>query len=237
MSSRSVPRGSAAARSIRLALRASSIVATSRPSLARWVFRCRGNLATKSAMIPSLTCSIPPIPPLHPARSSVGSTAASVTQGQTDGWQGVERFRATAGHVVEVAGDQDQAVDPGRGGEARVVDVLLALGEELTPELRHLPADGKEALAERREGLVHPRLDPTGDVRLPGPQPDDALPHLAHREGTDGEVRVIDAGQPRRDVPVRIGLADLAEDVGVEEVPHASPSRTSSSASSPAPPS
>src|SRR5437763_165880 len=88
MSSRSVPRGSAAARSIRLALRASSIVATSRPSLARWVFRCRGNLATKSAMIPSLTCSIPPIPPLHPARSSVGSTAASVTQGQTDGWQG-----------------------------------------------------------------------------------------------------------------------------------------------------
>src|SRR4051812_7864434 len=93
MSSRSVPRGSAAARSIRLALRASSIVATSRPSLARWVFRCRGNLATKSAMIPSLTCSIPPIPPLHPARSSVGSTAASVTQGQTDGWQALRTIK------------------------------------------------------------------------------------------------------------------------------------------------
>src|SRR3954462_432606 len=91
MSSRSVPRGSAAARSIRLALRASSIVATSRPSLARWVFRCRGNLATKSAMPPSLTCSPPPPPPLHPARSSVGSTAASVTQGQTDGWQAQHR--------------------------------------------------------------------------------------------------------------------------------------------------
>src|SRR3982751_5731259 len=108
MSSRSVGRGSAAARSIRLALRASSIVATSRPSLARWVFRCRGNLATKSAMIPSLTCSIPPIPPLHPARSSVGSTAASVTQGQTDGWQARPRPE------LDVGGDLAAAVGPGR---------------------------------------------------------------------------------------------------------------------------
>src|SRR3954470_12556691 len=108
MSSRSVPRGSAAARSIRLALRASSIVATSRPSLARWAFRFRGNLAPKSAMIPPLTCSIPPIPPLHPARSSVGSTAASVTQGQTDGWQ-------AAGPSVEGAADGLQQAGVGRG--------------------------------------------------------------------------------------------------------------------------
>src|SRR3954454_18215009 len=62
MSMRSAGRGRAAARSIRLALRSLSIVATSRASLPRWVFRCRGSRCASSASIPTASRSIPPIP-------------------------------------------------------------------------------------------------------------------------------------------------------------------------------
>src|SRR5881227_1752222 len=62
MSVRSAGRGRAAARSIRLALRSLSIVATSRASLPRWVFRCRGSRRASSASIPTASRSIPLIP-------------------------------------------------------------------------------------------------------------------------------------------------------------------------------
>src|SRR3954447_14995090 len=62
MSVRSAGRGRAAAKSIRLALRSPSIVATSRASLPRWVFRCRGSRRASSASIPTASRSIPPIP-------------------------------------------------------------------------------------------------------------------------------------------------------------------------------
>src|SRR3954462_7748317 len=70
MSVRSAGRGRAAARSIRLALRSLSIVATKSASLPRWVFRCRGSRCASSASIPAASRSIPLIP--IPAQSITG---------------------------------------------------------------------------------------------------------------------------------------------------------------------
>src|SRR4051812_32187930 len=136
MSSRSVGRGSAAARSIRLALRASSIVATSRPSLARWVFRCRGSLAAKSALIPSLTCSIPPIRhPTQPGAASAAWPLPSLKAKLMDGkGQDPARLALDVRAQVPGAGPGDQ----GRVGELVVVRdpaVLRLLGG-----LDHRPA-------------------------------------------------------------------------------------------------
>src|SRR5882672_9111429 len=61
MSARSAGRGSDAARAIKLALRASSMVATSSASLSRWVFRWPGNRCRKSAEIPAANSAIPPL--------------------------------------------------------------------------------------------------------------------------------------------------------------------------------
>src|SRR3954447_20664029 len=70
MSVRSAGRGRAAARSIRLALRSLSIVATKSASLPRRVFRCRGSRCASSAPIPAASRSIPLIP--LPAQSITG---------------------------------------------------------------------------------------------------------------------------------------------------------------------
>src|SRR4051794_11045058 len=70
MSVRSAGRGRAAARSIRLALRSLSIVATKSASWPRWVFRCRGSRCASSASIPAASRSIPLIP--IPAQSITG---------------------------------------------------------------------------------------------------------------------------------------------------------------------
>ena len=59
MSARSAGRGSDAARAIKLALRASSMVATSSASLSRWVLRWPGNRCCKSADIPAANAAIP----------------------------------------------------------------------------------------------------------------------------------------------------------------------------------
>src|SRR3954453_4735497 len=70
MSVRSAGRGRAGARSIRLALRSLSIVATKSASLPRRVFRCRGSRCASSASIPAASRSIPLIP--IPAQSITG---------------------------------------------------------------------------------------------------------------------------------------------------------------------
>src|SRR3954452_6962771 len=75
MPTRSAGRGSAAARSIRLALRSLSIVATKSATLPRWVLRWRGSRRRNSASIPA---AITPIPLIAPP-SSAHRRAASAT--------------------------------------------------------------------------------------------------------------------------------------------------------------
>src|ERR1700751_4412083 len=61
MSARAAVRGRKAANVIRLAVRASSIVATSRASASRWVLRCPGKRRRSSSAIPLANCAIPPV--------------------------------------------------------------------------------------------------------------------------------------------------------------------------------
>jgi hypothetical protein len=70
MSARSAGRGRAAAKSIKLALRSLSIVATRSASLPRCVLRCRGSRRASSASIPAASRSIPLI--TIPAQSTAG---------------------------------------------------------------------------------------------------------------------------------------------------------------------
>src|SRR3954468_22480056 len=60
MSRRSAARGSEAARSIRLALRTSSIVAVSSARPSRWLLCCRGSRRPMSSPIAAATVTIPP---------------------------------------------------------------------------------------------------------------------------------------------------------------------------------
>src|SRR3954453_14772109 len=68
MSTRSADRGTAAAKSVRLAPRSLSIVATGRASLPRCVLRFRGSGRPSSASIPAASRTIPLTP--TPTRSS-----------------------------------------------------------------------------------------------------------------------------------------------------------------------
>src|SRR4051812_48656690 len=74
MPTRSAGRGSAAARSIRLALRSLSIVATKSATLPRWVSRWRGSRRRNSASIPAAITPIPLIAPPSPAHRRAAST-------------------------------------------------------------------------------------------------------------------------------------------------------------------
>src|SRR3954471_18125949 len=74
MSVRSAGRGSAAARSIRLALRSLSTVATKSASLPRRVLRWRGSRRRNSASIPAAITPIPLIAPPSPAHRRAAST-------------------------------------------------------------------------------------------------------------------------------------------------------------------
>src|SRR3954471_23962521 len=99
MSVRSASSGSAAARSIRLALRASSIVATSSDSFPRCVLRCRGRNCSNSALMLSARRSIPVIgrvlaPPKAEALNHTPVHHVNNPSHQTDGWQ-VEKPFAT----------------------------------------------------------------------------------------------------------------------------------------------
>ena len=91
---RSIGRGRAAANSIRLALRASSMVATSRARFPRCVLRCLGSLRRNSSATLPATCSIPPIPTIRPAQNPIRTgnctmTGRSATHtGVTDRWSG-----------------------------------------------------------------------------------------------------------------------------------------------------
>src|SRR5918994_5475019 len=92
MSVRSASRGSAAARSIRLALRASSIVATSSDSLPRCVLRCSGRSCSSSALIPSARRSIPVMarvlaPPKAASLNHTPIYRVNNPSHQTDRWQ------------------------------------------------------------------------------------------------------------------------------------------------------
>src|SRR4051794_10876205 len=97
MSVRSASSGSAAARSIRLALRASSIVATSSDSLPRCVLRCSGRSCSSSALILSARHSIPVIarvlaPPKAQPLNHTPLHHVNNPSHQTDGWQGQEAY-------------------------------------------------------------------------------------------------------------------------------------------------
>src|SRR4051794_19175548 len=101
MSMRSAGRGRAAARSIRLALRSLSIVATSRASLPRWVFRCRGSRRSSSAAIPRATTSIPPIIPAPPRDGQPPTTSCLHVQRKLmDAKNDQDRLRRLAGGEV-----------------------------------------------------------------------------------------------------------------------------------------
>ena len=85
MSVRSAGRGRAAARSIRLALRSLSIVATRSASLPRCVLRCRGSRRASSASIPAASRSIPLIPmPAQPVPRPPAARSLHIVN-QTDG--------------------------------------------------------------------------------------------------------------------------------------------------------
>src|SRR4051795_13710138 len=88
MSVRSAGRGSAAARSIRLALRSLSIVATKSANFLRCVLRCRGSRRPSSASIPTASRAIPLM--LHARQVDHGPRAARPLDSvnETDGWQG-----------------------------------------------------------------------------------------------------------------------------------------------------
>src|SRR5688572_13628608 len=101
---RSASSGSAAARSIRLALRASSIVATSSDSFARCVLRCRGRNCSNSALMLSARRSIPVIgrvlaPPKAESLNHTPVHRVNNPSHQTDGWQGL-RGLAALGIVI-----------------------------------------------------------------------------------------------------------------------------------------
>src|SRR5213593_74262 len=92
MSVRSAGRGGAAARSIRLALRSLSIVATKSANFLRCVLRCRGSRRPSSASIPTASRAIPLM--LHARQVDHGPRAARPLDSvnETDGWQGEARM-------------------------------------------------------------------------------------------------------------------------------------------------
>src|SRR3954468_19958307 len=145
MSVRSAGRGRAAARSIRLALRSLSIVATKSASLPRWVFRCRGSRCASSASIPAASRSIPLIP--IPAQSITG-------RGQ--------HARSTPSTKLM---DGKAMVDPEREALAGLVEVdetsipFRAQGEPARPGRSH---DGKLLVA----GAVEIKGKGPGRIRL-----------------------------------------------------------------------
>src|SRR3954447_22169641 len=116
MSVRSAGRGRAAARSIRLALRSLSIVATKSASLPRRVFRCRGSRCASSASIPAASRSIPLIP--IPAQSITGRGQHARSTPSTKLMDGKD------------LGDQHEAdlAQADRGDEALEAEALLAAG-------------------------------------------------------------------------------------------------------------
>src|SRR4051812_43302030 len=106
MSVRSAGRGSAAARSIRLALRSLSIVATKSANFLRCVLRCRGSRRPSSASIPTASRAIPLM--LHARQVDHGPRAARPLDSvnETDGWQGQlsveDAARALGAHPARV---------------------------------------------------------------------------------------------------------------------------------------
>src|SRR3954447_8652806 len=104
---RSAGRGRAAARSIRLALRSLSIVATSRASLPRWVLRCRGSRHASSASMPAASRAIPLIPiPAQPITGCAQHARSTLSTKLMDGKQeGARKWQSRGGQgpVAEIA--------------------------------------------------------------------------------------------------------------------------------------
>src|SRR3954453_11187276 len=90
MSGRSAARGSEAARSIRLALRTSSIVAVSSAKPSRCALCCRGRHPLMFSPIAAATVAIPPTTPHHLdlCRRSWPLSPTAPRGARPDGWRG-----------------------------------------------------------------------------------------------------------------------------------------------------
>src|SRR3954451_2641438 len=119
MSTRSAGRGRAAARSIRLALRSLSTVATSSASLPRWVFRCRGSCRASSASIPTASRSIPPIP--IPAQPITGRGQHAHSTPSTKLMDGKVTHALRLAFAHELGERIDRAIARLGGGELEVI--------------------------------------------------------------------------------------------------------------------
>src|SRR3954467_2846201 len=150
MSVRSAGRGRAAARSIRLALRSLSIVATKSASLPRRVFRCRGSRCASSASIPAASRSIPLIP--IPAQSITGRGQHARSTPSTKLMDGKDCGAHPPSDLApgSVVGDSGQLRRHGSrwcGVVGGIATVAAAIGEDIRG---HLPRQHKA----QREGLA-----------------------------------------------------------------------------------
>jgi hypothetical protein len=126
------------------------------------------------------------------------------------GLEWIEQRHSASIEVLDVAGDDDQAMYERGRGKACIINMFVALTQRFAPGCGNGPVDRQnpplESIEDRRDGGVQHRRR----LGLRLPQLGDAFGDLAHRQRTDRKIGIIDALEPGGDILVRRSPAEFA---------------------------
>src|SRR5690606_16924278 len=136
--------------------------------------------------------------------------------------EGIEQADAGSCEVLDVARHQHHVVDGGGGGDEGVDDRQRLRAVQLTPDARDFRSDRQYAGLVGTEEEIEPAFQRFGSRRIAEPQAGAAFLELADRHDSQMHIGVGRSAVPAFDEGVRVGLAQFAEDVRVEQVLHGS---------------
>lgn len=160
-----------------------------------------GKPAPSSAVSPTFRADRKPALPRHSYRREAASGGLIALSARC--LERIDQLHAPAVKVLDVAGDDDEAMHMRGSGEAGIINMLFAGAERLAPRRGDVSINGQypalETIEDRRYGRVQRRRH----VGLRLPQLGDALGDFTHRQRADRKIGVVDTLQPGRDILVR----------------------------------
>src|SRR5215470_953823 len=157
------------------------------------------------------------------------SPAGPVTNGSFAGAgrvEGIEHADTAAGKVGDFASDQNQSPGLSGGGQEAVDDGEWVGNIQAPPFFRDASVDIDDVILVYGPQAVQPLLQQVGLGTVLAAQAFDAQPDLADCQCADKDLRRGDGVPPGHDIVIWVPFADLGDDIGVEQVGHASPTQS-----------
>ncbi len=164
--------------------------------------------------------------PRHLDRQIFGHTCSARSK-----W--IQHLRAETGYVAVVAGHQCQPIDRGRGCQEAVDHRSRSQSAHPSPSMGHSIVDSKHTTVECDFNLTEPSFERRSLARVVYARKFNSLADVSENERAQKHLRIGDRRVPFHDVRIApLALANLGDDVGIEQIAHRSTLRPRSRARS-----